>query len=123
LPYCCQFYQHFMCAFCADILAPNNFKPKTQLCNFRRQNFEQKTLAQNVDELNSGTVFVFDSRRSFPRKKMVLKFGVNVFFTLIESYNINLGVNFTNIFAFTQTNSKSTKKYSQMVSLFCAFGI
>jgi len=25
----CQFYQHFMRAFCADILVAKNFKPKT----------------------------------------------------------------------------------------------
>jgi len=40
----CQFHQHFMRVFFADILSPKNFKPKTQLCNFWRQNFVGKTL-------------------------------------------------------------------------------
>ncbi len=30
--------------FFADILAPKNFKPKTQLCNFWHQNFVQKNV-------------------------------------------------------------------------------
>ncbi len=35
----CQFHQHFTLAFFANILVAKNFKPKTQLCNFWRQNF------------------------------------------------------------------------------------
>jgi len=42
--YRCQFHQHFTCTFFADILAPKNFKPKTQLCDFWRQNFVQKNV-------------------------------------------------------------------------------
>jgi len=38
----CQFHQHFTRRLCADILAPKNFKPKTQLCYFCA-----KILAQN----------------------------------------------------------------------------
>jgi len=33
-PSCGQFRQHFKGAFCADILVPKNYKPKTQLFNF-----------------------------------------------------------------------------------------
>jgi hypothetical protein len=42
-----------MCTFCKDILVTKNFKPKTQLCNFWRQNFVQKMQAENVDEIDS----------------------------------------------------------------------
>ncbi len=38
----CQFHQHFTRAFCANILGPKNFKLKTQLCNFWRQNISAK---------------------------------------------------------------------------------
>jgi len=34
----CQYQQHFTRAFFADILAPKNFKPKTQRGNFLCQN-------------------------------------------------------------------------------------
>jgi len=37
-----NFIDIYTCFF-ANILAPKNFKPKTQLCNFWRQNFGQKT--------------------------------------------------------------------------------
>ncbi len=39
--------------FSYKTLAPKNFKPKTQLCIFWRQNFVQKTRMQNVDEIDS----------------------------------------------------------------------
>ncbi len=38
----CQFHQHFMRLFFDDILAPKNFKPKTQLCNVWLQNIGTK---------------------------------------------------------------------------------
>jgi len=40
--YWCQFHQHFTCAFFANIFAPKNFKPETQLCNFLPQNMGAK---------------------------------------------------------------------------------
>jgi len=40
-----KFHQHFFSSFFTAVLAPKNFKPKTQLCNFWRQNFVQKICA------------------------------------------------------------------------------
>ncbi len=37
-----QFHQHFTSTLFANILAPKNFKPKTQPCNFWRQNIGKK---------------------------------------------------------------------------------
>jgi len=42
IDYLCQFHQHFMRPFSANILAQKKFKPKTQLCNFWRQNIGTK---------------------------------------------------------------------------------
>jgi len=39
--------------FLYEILVPKNFKPKTQLCNYWRQNFVQKMRALNVDEIDT----------------------------------------------------------------------
>jgi hypothetical protein len=47
----------FYSSFFAHILVPKNFKPKTQLCNFGRQNIGakcgRKMRAQNVVEIGS----------------------------------------------------------------------
>jgi len=40
-----------MSSFCADILAPKNFKPKTQLCNFWRQNSSEKSARKMLMKL------------------------------------------------------------------------
>jgi hypothetical protein len=46
-----------MCAFFADILVPKNFKPKTQLCNFWRQNFVQKRVRKMLMKWTQGKNF------------------------------------------------------------------
>jgi hypothetical protein len=46
-----QFHQHFTSSFCANILAPKNFKPKTQLCNFWRQNIGKKSSSKMLMKL------------------------------------------------------------------------
>jgi hypothetical protein len=43
-----------MPAFCADILVPKNFNPKTQLCNFWRQNMGAKCECKMLMKLKPG---------------------------------------------------------------------
>jgi len=50
----CQFHQHFMYNFFADILAPKNFKPKTQLCNFWNKISYKKCASKTLMKLMSG---------------------------------------------------------------------
>jgi len=51
---CRQFHPQFMRAFLYEILAPKNFKPKTQLCNFWCQNFVQKGSSKMLMKLTPG---------------------------------------------------------------------
>jgi len=54
----CQFHQHFKRAFCANILAPKNFKPNIQLCNFGHKNIGAKSTCKMLMKLTHGRRFV-----------------------------------------------------------------
>jgi len=49
----CQFHQRFLRMFFVQNFCRQNFKPKSQLRSFWRQNFVQKTLEKNADEINN----------------------------------------------------------------------
>jgi len=47
-----------MLPFFADILAPKNFKPKTQLCIFWCQNIGKKFVRKMLMKLTPGSIFM-----------------------------------------------------------------
>jgi len=83
----CQFHQHFMCTFFANIFAPKNFKHKTQLCNFLHQNigkkFAQKKLmklipacAKELHKFSPGENFINILHAHFLYKSLLSSFSL-----------------------------------------------
>jgi len=48
-----QFHQHFPRYFFDNILVPEKFNPKTQLCHFGRQNIGAKCVQKHADEIDN----------------------------------------------------------------------
>jgi hypothetical protein len=62
------YQQHFTSVLFADFLAPKNFKPKTQLCNFGRQDFVQKSARKTLMKLTAGLYFTINILRRHFKK-------------------------------------------------------
>jgi len=72
-PLSCQFHQN-LCELFADILAPKNFKPKLQLCNFWHQNISAKWARKMLMKSTPTYVIRYNNRifKNLSYRKQVL---------------------------------------------------